>query len=430
MGGRDQASRLEMYFATAMLVFASGVAYVAFLPPAGDTFVAAGESVVYSALWAGGYLVLAVLVGLHFRGVLTVFARNWPVLVLLFTYLLPEIIEPNSWIRLLLLFFTVTFCAWMASRFSLTQMIMTLHYVLPIVMVIHALGAFVHTGYEVDQLERENFLGTMAYGGLFSHKQQAGAVFSISFIFYSLLILASRDSWQWKMLGAATSLLFLLLSGSANAISVTLVTLDASLCLWALVRNKMYVFYINAFTSIIMAMILFVDSELLFGALGRNSDLTGRTVIWEQWPGFFYDRLLTGYGYSGFFIQGGPAERLWALDDFHAPNFHDSFLDVGIQAGAPGLLSLLLIVLLGLVGTCLAASRSPRSSAVVFFALFVAICLFGIGDGALLTHNNFATICFLVIYFKIGVKLRLRSTSGLGRSLSTSGTQLLPRALE
>jgi exopolysaccharide production protein ExoQ len=414
-----------------MLVFASGVAYVAFLPPAaGDTFVAAGESVVYSSLWGGGYLVLALLVGLQFRGVLTVFARNWPVLVLLFTYLLPEIIEPNSWLRLLLLFFTVTFSAWMASRFSLTQMIMTLHYVLPIVMVIHALSAFVHTGYEVDGLERENLLGTMAYGGLFSHKQQAGAVFSISFIFYSLLILASRDSWQWKMLGAATSLLFLLLSGSANAISVTLVTLDASLCLWALVRNKKYVFYISAFTSIVMAMIVFVDSDLVFGALDRSSDLTGRTILWDNWFGFFYDRLLTGYGYSGFFIQGGPAERLWALDDFHAPNFHNSFLDVGIQAGAPGLLSLLLIVLLGLVGTCLAALRSRRSSAVVFFALFVAICLFGIGDGALLTHNNFATICFLVVYFKIGVKLRFRTTSGLGRSLSTRGTQLLPRALE
>ena len=198
MRGRDQASRLEMYFATAMLVFASGVMYVAFLPPAGDTFVPAGESVVYSSLWAGGYLVLALLVGLHFRGVLTVFARNWPILVLFFTYLLPEIIEPHSWIRLLLLFFTVTFCAWMASRFSLTQMIMTLHYVLPIVMVIHALSAFVNTGYEVDQLERENFLGTLAYGGLFAHKQQAGAVFSISFIFYSLRILASRDPGNGK----------------------------------------------------------------------------------------------------------------------------------------------------------------------------------------------------------------------------------------
>ena len=211
---------------------------------------------------------------------------------------------------------------------------------------------------------------------------------------------------------------------------MTLVTLDASLCLWALVRNKMNLFYISAFTSIVMAMIGFVDLDLVFSALHRSSDLTGRTVLWDNWFGFFYDRLLTGYGYSGFFIQGGPAERLWALDDFHAPNFHDSFLDVGIQAGAPGLFSLLLIVLLGLVGTCLAALRSRRSSAVVFFALFLAICLFGIGDGALLTHNNFATFYFLTIYFKVGIKLRLPTTFGLGGSLSTRGTQLLPRALE
>lgn len=408
MRGSDQASRLEMYFATGMLVFASGVVYVAFLPdPGGDQFVAAGESLVYRLFWAGGYLVLALLVSLHSRSVLTELARNWPVLVLLFAYLLPEIMEPNSWLRLLLLFFTVTFCAWMASRFSLNQTILTLHYVFPIVMIIHALSAFVHTSYEADLAERETLLGSMAYAGLFSHKQQAAMVFSSSFLFYTLLIFASRASWPWKLLGASTSLLFLLLSGSANGIVVTLVSLDASLCLWALIRNKTYVFSISALTSIVLAMLFFVKSDLLFGALDRSSDLTGRTTLWERWPGFFYDRLLTGYGYSGFFVEDGPAERLWALDEyFRAPNFHNSFLDVGIAGGAPGLLSLLLIVLLGLGGTCLVAFRSRQPFVVMFFALFLALSLFGIGDGSLFVHNNFVTICFLTIYFKLGIKLR------------------------
>lgn len=432
MRGSDQASRLEMCFAIGMLVFASGVVYVAFLPdPAGDRFVAAGESLMYRLFWAGGYLVLALLVSLHSRSVLTEFARNWPVLVLLFTYLLPEIIEPNSWSRLLLLFCTVTFCAWMASRFSLNQTIMTLHYVFPIVMVIHALSAFVHTSYEADLGERETLLGSMAYAGLFSHKQQAAMVFSISLLFYTLLIFASRASWQWKLLGASTSLLFLLLSGSANGIVVTLVSLDASLCLWALIRNKTYAFYISAFTSIVMAIIFFVKSDLLFGALDRSSDLTGRTILWERWFGFFYDRLLTGYGYSGFFVEDGPAERLWALDEyFRAPNFHNSFLDVGIAAGAPGLLSLLLIVLLGLVGTCLVAFRSRRPFVVIFVALFLALCLFGIGDGALLVHNNFGTMCFLTIYFKLGIKLRVQAASEFKIPFRQEGARLFLRAAE
>ena len=410
MRGCDQASRLEMYYATALLVFASGVVYVAFLPdPAGDTFVAAGESVVYGALWAGGYFVLALLVGLHFRGVLTVFATHWPAVVLLFAYVLPETIEPHSWPRLALLLATVTFCAWMASRLSLNQIIMTLHYAFPIVIVVHALSAFVHTSYEADLAERETLLGSMAYAGLFSHKQQAAMVFSISFMFYSLLVFASRASRQWKLLGASISLLFLLLSGSANGIVVTLITLDVSLCLWALTTNKTYLFYVCAFTSIVIATLLYVQSDLLFGELDRSSDLTGRTTLWEQWPGVFHDRLLTGYGYSGFFGEDGPAERLWALDDyFRAPNFHNSFLDVGVAAGAPGLVSLLLIVLLGLAGTCLAACRYRRPFVVIFFALFLAACLFGVGDGSLLVHNNFITICFLTIYFKFGISLRAR----------------------
>jgi exopolysaccharide production protein ExoQ len=416
MTGREQASRLEMYYAAAMLVFASGVLYMAFVPQAPDEiFVRAGDSIIYSSLWLGGYLILALLVGRQIGGVIAVFARNWPVLILLFSFLLPEMLESYSWSRLMLLFCTVTFCAWMAHRFSLTQTIITLGYVFAIVMVLHALSAFVHTGYMADPSERETLLGSAAYAGLFSHKQQAGIVFSISFVFYSLLILTSRASRKWKVLGAATSLLFLLLSGSVNGILVTLVTLYASLCLWALTRAKLYVFYIGVSTSIVTAVMLIADSDLVLGALGRSSDLTGRTDLWQAWPQFFYDRLLTGYGYSGFFVEGGPAERLWDMAEyFHAPNFHNSFLDVGIQAGAPGLLSLVLIVVLGLAGTCMAACTSGQPAALVMFGLFLDVCLFGSGEGALMAHNNFVTFCLLTIYFRSGVELRLRAASRFG----------------
>jgi O-antigen ligase len=406
-----------MYYATAMFVFASGVVYGAFVPQApDDMFVRAGDSVVYSALWLGGYLVLAVLVGQRIGSVLAVFARNWPVLVLLSSFLLPEILESYSWPRLLLLFCTVTFCAWMAARFSLAQTITTLAYAFAIVMAFHALSAFVHTGYSADPSERETLLGSVAYAGLFSHKQQAGIVFSVSFVFYALLVLTSRASRNWRLLGAATSLLFLLLSGSMNGVLVTLVTLDVSLCLWAFIRAKMHVFYLGVSTSIAMAVLLIVHSDVVLGALGRSSDLTGRTILWQEWPQFFYERLLTGYGYSGFFVEGGPAERLWNMAEyFQAPNFHNSFLDVGIQAGAPGLLSLALIVSLGLAGTAVAACKSRQPAALVMFGLFLDLCLFGTGEGALMAHNNFVTFCLLTIYFRSGIALRLPAISSFGR---------------
>jgi O-antigen ligase len=429
MTGREQASRFEIYYAAAMLVFASGVVYIAFVPPASDgIFVKAGESIVYSSLWLGGYLILALLVGQRIGGVIAVFARNWPALILLFSFLLPEILESYSWPRLLLLFCTVTFSAWMASRFSLAQIVMTLGYVFAIVMLLHALNAFApNGGYAADPSERETLLGSAVYAGLFSHKQQAGIVFSTSFVFYSLLILTSRASRKWKVLGAATSLLFLLLSGSVSAILATLVTLNASLCLWALIRARMHVFYIGVSTSIVTAVMLMVDSDLVLEPLGRSSDLTGRTDLWQEWPQFFYDRLLTGYGYSGFFVEGGPAERLWDMAEyFHAPNFHNSFLDVGIQAGAPGLISLILIVVLGLVGTCIEACTSRQPAALVMFGLFLDLCLFGSGDGAYLAHNNFVSICLLMIYFRSGVELRLRATPRQGLPLSVKETHLFP----
>jgi exopolysaccharide production protein ExoQ len=417
MRGRDQASRLEMYFATAMLVFASSVLYMAFVPKATDTHVNDGESAIYTMFWISGYLVLVLLVGLHFRGILAVLTRHWPALVLLFAYLLSEIIEPNDWRRLSLLFCTVTFSAWMAARFSLSQIVVTLNYVFSIVMVIHALDAFVDTGgYVADSLDRGTLLGTPIYAGLFAHKQQAGIVFSSSFVFYSLLMISGTRAYLKWLPGASMSLLFLLLSGSASALLVTLVTLGASLSLWALIRNKRSLFYMSTLPPVVVAIILFVDSSLLFEPLGRSADLTGRTTIWDVWPELFYNRLLTGYGYSGLNAEGGPGDEL--VSNFGVAHFHNSFLDVGIQAGAPGLFLLLLIILLGLVGTSSGAYRLRSPLAVVFFALFLNLCLFGLVESSLLSHNNFTTMYLFAIYLKLGIELRLQATARSAETVS------------
>jgi phosphate starvation-inducible membrane PsiE len=98
--------------------------------------------------------------------------------------------------------------------------------------------------------------------------------------------------------------------------------------------------------------------------------------------------------------------------------------------GAPGLLLLMMIVLLGLIGTCLAAFKSRQPYPLVFFAVFLAACLFGIADSALILHNNFMTIAFVTIYFKLGVKLPLRAIPGLRRPVQIAGAQTFHRALE
>jgi exopolysaccharide production protein ExoQ len=415
-----------------MLVLSTGVLYMAFVPePAGDSFVKAGESPVYSTIWITGYSILALLVGLHLREFVGVLARHWPAAVLLLAYLLPEIIESSDWRRLALLFCTVAFSAWTAARLSLAQVIEALNYAFCIVLIVHVLNALVDTGYEADSMDRESLLGTIIYAGLFPHKQQVGIVFGTSFVFYTLLCVAS-GAWSKLLPIVSASLLFLLLSGSASALLVTLAALGASISLLAYTKRQRFLFFTTTLASVVLMGVLLVDSSPLFELVGRSADLTGRKTIWEYWPELFFNRPLTGYGYSGFGAEGGPAEALSST--FGAAHFHNSFLDVGIQAGAPGLFLLMLIVLLGLVGAGASACRSRSTDVVVLFAIFLNVCLIGLVEGSMVSHNSFTTMCLFTIYLKIGTELRLQSADRLaetvlGRAFTNYRRSLARRAM-
>lgn len=89
-----------------------------------------------------------------------------------------------------------------------------------------------------------------------------------------------------------------------------------------------------------------VMRDVLLAALGRDLTLTGRTLLWHAAFETGLMRPWIGYGYGAYWLgsEGGAAlisDRVWGVDTGHG---HNSFLDVWLELGLVGLLTVLVLI--------------------------------------------------------------------------------------
>ena len=91
--------------------------------------------------------------------------------------------------------------------------------------------------------------------------------------------------------------------------------------------------------------------------IGRDSTLTGRTVIWMVVRPFLEPVYWEGYGWGALWRSGvDVTDRLWGVANFEFYHAHNGFLEIRLQAGMVGLI--LLLVTMGA-----SAARSLKHSA-------------------------------------------------------------------
>jgi exopolysaccharide production protein ExoQ len=412
---RERTSALpqERLLAFCILFFASSVVYAAFTPIVrGQIGAAAGESLAYRGIWFVLYLLLMLSIAMRFNMILSVIVRNAMVSVLMVIYLISEFANAGidgSFVRVALLLLTVMSAAWISRIFSFDDLLTTIARVLTVVIIVHvAVLLTVGTPYVTDELNRSTLLGVSAQSGLFSHKNDAGMVCGAATIMMTFKFLSLRNKQRWVYLfGAIVSAALLLLAGSTGAVVSTAAGLALSVSFLTL--KKAASIFACVVAALAVWLILVFDESLLFGVLGRSETLTGRTIIWSWWPEFFSEHPWIGIGYSGFQSPAGPAFRLWDKlpDKYQAVNFHNSFLDVGMQTGIFGLTLMILIVVFGLWRAGIIAFGLRHKDAIVPLSLMSPLVLFATVEFTIPAHNNFATLLFFVMYFKTAELCRI-----------------------
>lgn len=218
--------------------------------------------------------------------------------------------------------------------------------------------------------------------GSFGHKNVASPVMSI--LVYVGVYLGAAGSFVMGPVIAVMAGMFLLFTGGkTSTVLCLLVYLLASL---VYVTRSLWLKRIICFLPLILMNLLTVGSVLspalgtITRALPIDSTFTGRSEVWEFALGAVAEKPILGHGYAAFWdnVRGRETEQgsEWAVSAAHS---HNSYLDLAITIGLPGLLLVILVFVLAPLRNYQVAQAHSHSRALA--KMFLTIWLFGLYFG-------------------------------------------------
>ncbi|MDW6022602.1 O-antigen ligase [Mesorhizobium sp. BAC0120] len=230
--------------------------------------------------------------------------------------------------------------------------------------------------YSYDPLDNE-----YTFVGAFASKNQLGFYASLGIYFAFILVFVLRERGVWRILAGICTMLSgyaLLVSHSATSIISIAGTLGVMTGLGVILlfaphaRKGLLLFGIVVGFGVALIGLNAGGLNLLLGAFGKNTTLTGRTYLWQQGLLAWHQAPLLGVGYYAYWVQGfADAERLWqefyitARTGFH---FHNTYIETLVELGVVGLVLISTIILRVLLGhlTKLLDDRNDRTSYIMF----------------------------------------------------------------
>lgn len=218
--------------------------------------------------------------------------------------------------------------------------------------------------------------------GSFGHKNVASPVMTI--LVYVGIYLASAGSFVMGPAIAALAGIFLIFTGgkTSSVLCLAIYALASLVC----VTRSLWLKRIICFVPLIAMNLLTVGSVLspALGAMTRMLPLdptfTGRSDIWQFALAAVAEKPVIGHGYAAFWDDVSARQTAqgaeWATSAAHS---HNSYLDLAVTIGLPGLLLVILVFVLAPLVNFQSAQAHSRSGALA--KLFLAVWLFGLYYG-------------------------------------------------
>ncbi|MBJ96101.1 MAG: hypothetical protein CMP23_16675 [Rickettsiales bacterium] len=243
-----------------------------------------------------------------------------------------------------------------------------------------------------------------AWRGVLGHRNGLGPAATITVLAaVALLPGTARDSWSrppiavlWAMLG----LFVLYQSGSFTALAMVVVgLLVLALGRVGGGRPRLQVAGLAVFGGLVVVALL--HHESFFALFGRDSTLSGRTILWKKSLEFIELRPLVGHGYGLSWPEvPALASQLEVLDRPWQRSFHSGYLAAAFWAGWPALVLLMVALLRALVALGRRWLAGGTVLAPAFpLALLAALLVLAVSETRLLLHAHFFTalLCAMVL---------------------------------
>jgi len=153
---------------------------------------------------------------------------------------------------------------------------------------------------------------------------------------------------------------------------------------------------IAAFTTAILAF-----PEEMFGIIGKDPTLTGRTEIWALLVESIKERWVMGYGYGAFWQEPlGPSFEVRNVLEWGVPTAHNGWIDIWLSCGV------VIVALFGIhfiVSLLLAINRLKRGGVETYWAiLFIAsFFFFSMSESTILAQNDLTWALFVATCAKL-----------------------------
>ena len=154
----------------------------------------------------------------------------------------------------------------------------------------------------------------------------------------------------------------------------------------------------------VVAAFAFVASDVLFGLLGKDATLTGRTKIWTAVLRQINERPWQGYGYAATWDNESPWGPLaWIVHDsgFRPHHAHNSWLEQWLALGLPGLIAWSAFFAQTLVANIVALYR--EKGAYLALPYFVVYALMTLSESIAVQYNDMRWAIFVALAVKLAL---------------------------
>jgi O-antigen ligase len=229
-----------------------------------------------------------------------------------------------------------------------------------------------------------------------------GARASFLFAFLAWRDEGHRRAWIGALL---LSLFLVVMSTSVTALLGVMTGIGVLAAAWWSRKGKGHALalgYAAVAGGLLLVFALAIAPQFVFGLIGRDATLTGRTDIWNVLGDRVAARPWLGFGYGAFWAPGSE-ERYWisrALE-WSAPSAHNGWLDLAIGLGAVGVA----LFAIEFVVATLRAVRLAMASPLGVYALGVLaqMLMFSMSESVILTQNNIVWATYAFVSFKLAL---------------------------
>jgi O-antigen ligase len=304
--------------------------------------------------------------------------------------------------RIFALVFTTLGGAALAARYSWARLAEALGACFAILAVVS-----LFTGLFVPSIGRMTDIFPGSWRGVWEEKNAFGDNMAMgAAICAAAALLNPRRAGFWWSFALLCFLLVLMSTSKTSLISVLLAG-GALTLVWAVRRGSaasVAASWAAVAALMLIGAVAFFAADVVFGLLGKDATLTGRTQIWAAVMRQIDQRPWLGFGYGAIWDETGAWGPLaWIVHDagFRPRHAHNAWLEQWLALGVPGLAAWACLYLQTLVANVVALYR--ETGAYLALPIFVVFSLTSLTESIAVQYNDMRWVIFVALAVKLAL---------------------------